>query len=164
MDKKIFGKINIIDIILVVIVLVLIVVAYLLFGNKVAGGSETSKYIFQYEMQNVYKDVAESVTVGDNIYDNETNEYVGTVKAVEIMEYKIPVPNFKDDVIVNTAIPDKYVALITLENSLIDSGKDLLTQQGYVIKIGKQEFVRGPNYAGGGYIVYIERADENENN
>lgn len=164
MNKKLFNRFNVIDIVLVIIALGLVIVAYLLFGNKVVGTSDSQKYLYQYELQNIYESVANNIKVGDKMYDNETNEYLGVITEVEINPYKVISPNLKDGLMMYTEIPDRFVALITLENDLIDTGRHLVTNEDYVIKTGKQIFSRGSSFAGGGYIVFIERLENNENN
>lgn len=156
-NKKLFGKINVIDILLILIALVIFVVAYMIFGKSTVGTQNSRIYIFQYEMQNILKQTADSIQVGDKIYDNETNAYIGKVKSVDILQYEQVVANYETNELVSVVVPDKYNAVITIENNLIDEGADLKTEDEYIVKVGKKVYVRGGQYAGSGYIVYIER-------
>ena len=127
------------------------------FGRTTANQMQTEKYTFQYEMQNVTEQVANSVKEGDKVYDNETNAYIGEVVAVEVSEYMVRSVNRETNEFVNSPFPDKYNVVMTIENDLVDTGKDLKTVQDYIVKVGKHVYLRGGLYAGSGYIVYIER-------
>ncbi len=156
-NKKLFGKINVIDILILLLILLILVFAYLYFGRNTGGVSTGEKYTFQYEIQNIVKQTADSIKVGDKVYDNETNAYIGEVKEVKITNFKQVIQNYETDEFVTVDVPNKYTALITIQNNLIDTGTDLKTVDDYVVKVGKRVYLRGGLYAGSGYIVYIER-------
>lgn len=156
-NRKLFGKINIIDICIILVILAILLIVYVYFGKTTANQMQTQKYIFQYEMQNVTEQAANSVKVGDKVYDNETNVYIGEVVGVEISEHMVRSVNHETNEFVNSPFPDKYNVVMTIENNLADTGKDLKTAQDYVVKVGKHVYLRGGLYAGSGYIVYIER-------
>lgn len=159
-NKKIFGKINVIDILIILVAIVLVILAYLYFGKNVTQASTGKTYTFQYEMQNILKQTADSIKVGDKIYDNETNAYIGEVVNVEILPYKQVIQDNQTNEFVTMEVPDRYLALITMQNTLIDTGNDLQTSDEYIVKVGKRVYIRGGIYAGSGYIVYIERQEE----
>lgn len=156
-NRKLFGKINIIDICIILVILAILLFAYLYFGRTTANAMQTEKYTFQYEMQNVTEQAANSVKVGDKVYDNETNAYIGEVVGVEISEHMVRSVNRETNEFVNSPFPNKYNVVMTIENNLADTGKDLKTVDDYVVKVGKHIYLRGGLYAGSGYIVYIER-------
>lgn len=156
-NRKLFGKINIIDICIILLILVILVFAYMYFGRTTVNVTKTDKYTFQYEMQNVPEQIANSVKIGDKVYDNETNAYIGEVVNVEVSEHMVRSVNHETNEFVNSPFPDKYNVVMTIENNLADTGKDLKTVDDYVVKVGKHVYLRGGIYAGSGYIVYIER-------
>lgn len=156
-NKKLFGKINVIDIFILLVLILIFMVVYVYLGKTTANTLNTNSYLFQYEMQNISKQTADSVKVGDKIYDNETNAYIGQVVNVEICNYTIRTVDYQTNEFVNAEFPDRYNVLMTIENNLADTGKDLKTVDDYVVKVGKRVYVRGGLYAGSGYIVYIER-------
>lgn len=156
-NKKLFGKINLIDIAIILVVLAILIFAYLYFGKSKVGIDTTEKYVFQYEMQNVLKQTADSIKIGDKVYDNETNAYIGMIVGVDISNYKMRTVNHQTNEFVSSDVPDKYNVVVSIENNLIDTGSDLKTTEDYVVKVGKRVYLRGGLYAGSGYIVYIER-------
>lgn len=156
-NKKLFGKINVIDILIVIILLAVLALCYAIFGNKGTAIQNGQMYTFQYEMQNIILTTANSIKVGDKVYDNETNAYIGEVTNVEISNCQQINVNYDTNEYISVDVPGKYNALITIQNNLIDTGTDLTTQDNYVIKVGKRVYLRGGLYAGAGYIVYIER-------
>lgn len=159
-NKKLFGKINIIDICILLFLIAIFLIIYVYLGKTKANQLQTQEYNFQYEMQNVAKQTADSIKAGDKIYDNETNAYIGEVVEVEVTEYMVRTVNHETNEFVNSIFPDRYNVIITLKNNLADTGKDLKTVDDYVVKVGKRVYLRGGLYAGSGYIVYIERQAE----
>ncbi len=156
-NKKLFGKINIFDIILLVIVLIAAVVAYMFLGNKdnVTTNSVEKKYSIKVEKLPL--GTTDKIKVGDKVYDNEINTFIGEVVSVEKKDYTRVVENHQTNEFVLAKVEGFENAIVTIKVSLNDLGSDLKTNNDYVIKVGKKVCLRGPDYAGTGYITYIER-------
>lgn len=84
-DGKLFGKINIIDILVVIIVIFLIVGASLKFRKfnvkTVDSASETLEY--QLEVKNVRDYTIAMIQSGDTVYDEQTGINIGTITNIE---------------------------------------------------------------------------------
>ncbi len=85
-DKKgkLFGKINIIDFLILVVILLAIVVVGARFIKPAGGDAETIQ--MQFYIEEVDNWVAEKVQVGDALYDGTYELSLGTVTAVETSE------------------------------------------------------------------------------
>lgn len=86
-DKKgkLFGKINIIDFLIIVVLVVAIAVVGVKFlGGKKGGDTQTIQ--MQFYIEEVDKWVAENVKEGDALYDGTFDQDLGVVTGVEIGE------------------------------------------------------------------------------
>ncbi|MBE5821935.1 MAG: DUF4330 family protein [Clostridiales bacterium] len=158
-DKKLFGKLNIIDLLIIILVIVVAIIAYaFLKGDTPSLTTSTqNEYNFTIQIQKSEKNIFDKINIGDKIYDNENNSYLGEVVSKEKNEYRELVDDYKNNKKVY-ATNDKYINInITVKNNLQDKGNNLVTNEEYKVKVGKQVAIRGNNYAGKGYIILIER-------
>ena len=82
---KLFGKINIIDFLLLLVLVAAIAVLGVKFlGGKTVGDTQTIQ--MQFYIEEVDKWVAENVKVGDALYDGTFDQELGVVTAVETGE------------------------------------------------------------------------------
>lgn len=159
-NKKLFGKINLMDILLLAIILVAGVVIY----NVVFSSETTVNIGAQYftttcviKLDDLPVGASEYLLSGADVYDNETNVYIG--KLVESRSGDcITIRQDKETKkFVESKIPDKESVYMTLEVNVSDQGADLVTANNYFIKVGKYVSVRCHNFAGGGYITFVDR-------
>lgn len=159
-NKKLFGKINFMDIILLCVIFIVAIVAY-----KVVFQSETTVSLgAQYftttcvvKVDGMPEGASEYLTVGADVYDNETNTYVGKLVEVKSGDYFTLRQNKENNTYVQTKIPGKETVYATVEVNVSDQGADLITAENYYIKVGKPVSIRSSNFAGSGYITLIDR-------
>lgn len=158
-NKKLFGKLNIIDLVIIILLFVIAVFGYILLkgGNTSLVNSNQKEYVFTIQIQKANKNILSKIDIGDKIYDNENNKYIGEVIEKEEKEYKEVTNNYEKNTY-EYATNDKYINIdIKLKSNLQDKGSSLTTSDDYKIKVGKNIYVRGNDYAGSGYIIDIER-------
>ncbi|MDF2521895.1 MAG: Uncharacterized protein K0R84_2523 [Clostridia bacterium] len=112
---KLFGKINVIDL-LAILVLVLIAAGVVYkFGytdNRGVGNDSLIQYTAS--IKDIRSYTAEAISVGDSIYDSKTGTYMGKVIGKELQPYKDYIT--KTDGTVSLAEkPDRFELLITME-------------------------------------------------
>ena len=77
-------KINFLDFLLMILIIAIIAAAIVSVfrsnPNRISGGDHEITYTVKCEMVN--SEVAKNINIGDNIYDNETNQLLGTVEAI----------------------------------------------------------------------------------
>ncbi len=160
-NKKLFGKVSIFDVIIILIGITVVIFAYrYLYASNT--GKASNNYIntkFKVKLDNLPIGTSEHITIGDQIYDNETNVYVGKVIEFEVKEYKKIIENYDENKYVESTVPNRETIILTLETSVQDAQTDLITANNYYIKVGKELYVRGSSYAGGGYIIQIDRQE-----
>ena len=162
-DKKLFGKINIIDILLVVIIIVGGAFAYTkVFKGDGAVSIGAKYYTTNYLMrvQSVSEDLMNFLEVGTEVYDNETNQYIGKLVSFYSGDCMVDVRNLVDDTYVLSKIPDKVNIYMKIEVSVAEHAGDLINSSNYFVKVGKYVNIRTGKFAGGGYILEIDEIPE----
>ena len=156
-NKKLFGKINIFDIIILLVVLILAIGLFIFLRTTEKTNSGLKEKTYMIKLDKVITGTSEKIKQGDKIYDNEINSYIGEVVSVEKREYTRVVENHETNELVEANVEGYETLILKLKVELNDVGSDLKTNNDYVIKVGKQVFLRGPSYASAGYIIQIER-------
>lgn len=158
-NKKLFGKISIFDVIIAIIGIAVLIFAYrYLYSSKsISVGNTYYNINFQVKMDNLPIGTNEYIKEGDSIYDNETNVYIGKVVKYEVREFEKIVEDYENNAYVQSVVPDRETIILTLETSVYDAKSDLITNNNYYIKVGKELYLRGSAYAGSGYIIKIDR-------
>ena len=153
-------KINFLDILIVIVILVVGVFAYKkLFteGGKVSIASkyETTTCTIKVDSCPVGSD--KFLEVGADVYDNETNVYIGKLLSYETDKYYTTRENKESGEYVKVEVPEKITCYLKVEVSVSDAGSDLITANNYYVKVGKMVDARCKNFAGSGWITIIDR-------
>lgn len=160
-DKKLFGIINSIDILLVVILAIVALIAYkILIGSSTTVSSKYVATTCTIRLENLPKGAYSYINEGDEIYDNETKTFIGKVVSYEVEDYEKVTEDLEDGEYTTSLVPNRERIFLKLNVEVGDFDSDLITANNYYIKVGKQVFLRGPCYAGSGYITFIERIEE----
>lgn len=161
-NKKLFGKINLVDIIIILVVVLAGIVVYnLVFkGEAVSGiGAEYYTTTCVAKFEDLPSMASTYLNVGTSVYDNETNTYIGKLKRVSSGDCIKIKQNLENNTFVETKVPGKETVYLEIEVSVSDQGADLITSDNYYIKVGKAISVRSGNFASSGYITTIDRGD-----
>ena len=117
-DKKgkLFGKVNIVDLLIVIFVVIAVIATVYKFGFSAHKDVNQSDITLQYVLKTsgVRSFTADSITIGDEIYDEETDRFLGTVTNVEKKE-ALGYLTKADGNIVYTEKPERYDVYITIE-------------------------------------------------
>lgn len=159
-NKKLFGKINLIDILLIIIILVAGILVYNIVFESEATVSIGAQYYTTtcvIRLDNMPVGASEYLKVGADVYDNETNVYIGKLTEASSGDYILVKTNRETNEFVESKIPNKETVYATVKVEVSDQGADLVTSNNYYIKVGKYMSIRCNNFAGGGYINYVDR-------
>lgn len=159
-NKKLFGKINLMDLLIILALLIVGLVAY-----KVVFKSETAvtigaKYFTTtctIKLEELPVGASTYLEAGADVYDNETNVYIGKLVSATSGDYVKIIANKETNEFVETKVPNKETVYVTVEVNVSDQGADLITANNYYVKVGKYVNIRSKNFAGGGYVTLIER-------
>lgn len=159
-NKKLFGVINLIDIMIVLVLLVAGGLVYkTVFQSEtvVSSGAKYFNTTCTMRIDALPEGASQYLEVGAPVYDNETNVFIGTLKEFSSGDYKEIRINTETNQFVESKIPGYESVYATVEVNVSDQGADLITAENYYIKVGKHVNIRSKNFAGGGYITLIER-------
>lgn len=115
-DKRgrLFGLINIVDLLIIVLLLALVAVGVKRFGNKAAVGEATTKKgVITAEIKDVRDVTAKNVKVGDPIYDYDKGTLIGKIITAEVEPYKDKTEY--QGKFYNAEVPGKYRVIVTLD-------------------------------------------------
>lgn len=115
-DKKgrLFGLINIVDLLIIVLLLALVAVGVKRFGNKAAVGEATTKKgVITAEIKDVRDVTAKNVKVGDPIYDYDKGTLIGKILTAEVEPYKDETEY--QGKFYNSEVPGKYRVIMTID-------------------------------------------------
>lgn len=161
-NKKLFGKINLIDIIIILVVILAGIVVYnvVFKGETTAGlGAEYYTTTCMAKFEDLPSGAITYLNIGSDVYDNETNMYIGKLKNVTSGDYTKVKQNIENNTFVESKVPGKENVYLEIEVSVSDQGVDLVTNNNYYIKVGKAISIRASNFAASGYITTIDRGD-----
>lgn len=85
-NGRLFGKISIIDIIVIILAIILVCAVFARTSqNKAANVNETmDKITYTFKVENIRQETAESVIAGDKLYDEDSGVCLGTIKKTNI--------------------------------------------------------------------------------
>ncbi|MBQ4381403.1 MAG: DUF4330 domain-containing protein [Oscillospiraceae bacterium] len=129
---RLFGKISVIDVIVVVLVIVLAVAVSSRFVNKqVTTYTDTSvPFTFQVCFRGMRQVSVDQLQVGDRLYERETGTYLGKIASVEVKPNLRELTGQNGEYIIREA-PDRFDAVVTLESEGFISGSRYFASGSY---------------------------------
>ena len=155
----IFGKISIIDIVIVALALVVMVYGFSVFTNRsVAGDPSRVKIQYTFETNSVIESFGDQLFVGADLYNSSRNHYLGKLVSFEIKPYEVEVKNLEKGIITKEIVPEQFVATLVIEaEAVADAYHYRVTQED--IKIGASIPVKGRGFASLGYVVGLKEVE-----
>ncbi len=151
---KLFGLINVIDLIVLVILALLISGGVKRVRNaKPEMVSEPKKTLVTVEVSEVRKPTIDGLVVGDPLYHYDKGTYFGEIVDVKVDSYKEPVEG--DGKWILADVPEKYVATLTVEADGIETN-DAIIVGGEQTRIGHQFRLKNKRVAVFGTILGVE--------
>ena len=131
-NGRLFGKISIIDLLVILVVLVMAAALYVKTNHKEITSTTTVNTPITYQMlvRGVRTYVADAVQAGDLIYDPDRSSggALGTITAVELQDGG-KLAEFKDGTIETVPVEDGVDMLLTIEGSgLISDGRYIINR------------------------------------
>jgi len=152
-NKKI--RVNFFDIIIIVIVACIGIGLYV-FTHK-DSTLETKQLTYRIELNGVVKGLADYIHEGDVLYENTKNYKMGKVVSVETVPYSTIVPDYENNVYRDSVDPTSESVIITLNADVTETDNAFAVDGQFIVRAGTEIFVKGPGYAGEGYVIEIER-------
>jgi len=153
---KLFGIINIIDLVVIVALVLLIVGGVKRFvTTRPEMVSDSKKAIITIEVSEIRTPTVEGLVVGDPLYHYDKGTYLGKIVDKTVEDYREPVES-GDGRWINAVVPDEYVAILTVESDDAKETQDAVIAGGEQIRIGAQYRLKNKKVAVFGTILGVE--------
>jgi hypothetical protein len=155
MDGKgrLFGKINIVDLLIVLLVISLVTGVYLVFfGGSDKQVVESSKVVYDFEITNVNKDFVDAINAGDPIRDSVRGNELGTVVSKASKKATMLNEDLENGRYIIAEVPNAYDVVITIEAQANITPANVIVG-GAEVKVGKKFFIKGKGYANQGFVT-----------
>lgn len=153
-NKKKF-RINFFDIIIIVIVACIGIGLYVFTHRDTT--LDTKQLTYKIELDGVVKGLANYVHEGDELFENTKNYSMGKVVSVETVPYSTITPDYDNNIYKDSVDPTCESVIITLNANVTETDSAYAVDGQFVVSAGTEIFVKGPGYAGEGYVIEIER-------
>lgn len=166
--KRIKWKLNLFDIGLLVVVLVAAVglIAWKFVSSNqtqvdpnsgiiVPKGTYTVHYVV--ELEQLHKQTADMIAVGDELYERTKKELMGTVQTVEVSTTRTLTKNELEGTFQFVEMPERYNVVMDITAQAVDNDNGIVLESGLEVRAGTSVRVFGPGYYGTGYILSVER-------
>lgn len=162
-DKKKKGKYSILNLFDIIVIIIAVLLAVLLFakGKTRTDGTQitSDKITYTLELTGMQNGSAELVRPGDRLTDKIKKYDIGTVVSVTVKTSTNQVEDYENGGIIDSPVSGKETAVIVVEAPCKETDSQITVGGGYAVRVGASANVRGPGYAGTGYIIDIERGD-----
>ena len=130
---KLFGLINVIDLVVVLILGLLIVGGVKRMQTKPIIASESSKALITFEIIDVRMPTVEGIVEGDPLWHYDKGEYLGIIAEKEVLPYTEPLESNGEWV--NAEVPDEYSVIFKVEAD-VSNNQDVIVAGGEQTRIG----------------------------
>lgn len=157
--KKRSGRFNFIDFLLIMIILAVIAVAliYLVPGlSERIGSSGETEITYVLEFRGIDADFIANIQNGDGVYSASKNFNIGTVKSVATDSYTSLVYDSEEDCGVLVEHPSLKTLIVTVKATAVYDIGDGYTVNGERIAVGREYYVRTPDFTGTAYCIEVE--------
>lgn len=155
-DKKgkLFGKINIIDLLFLIILIVAVVGGISRFKDSAISVESTSKGRMTFLVDEVRMPTAENITEGQELYSYDKGTYMGKIAGKTVKPFEDAVEY--EGQWVNAPVPDKYVVYVDVDVDIKESDKSYVVG-GEEIRVGNEYRVKTKTSAFTGICVGIKK-------
>ncbi len=153
---RLFGIINIIDLLVILALVVLIAFGFSRMGKGIVSTTATKEGIITYEIADIRQATVDQIQVGDPVYHYDKGTYIG-----EIVDVKIE--PFKERIDYNgrwleSEVPRKFVALVDVKANLEETDQYFLAG-GEQTRVGIQFRLKNKKFASFGVVLDLEIAE-----
>ncbi|MBR2742655.1 MAG: DUF4330 domain-containing protein [Clostridia bacterium] len=157
---RLFGKIGVLDIIIVVLVILGFYAAFSYAVNldvSAAGGQRPIEYgVYLTKKDASFED---KIEIGMNVYDSLKGAKIGTIVAYEKEPYSTIQPNIITGEMVKSDVEGYYNYIVVIGASA-DISEATTAVGNYEVAVGKEMYLRTKTFASGGYCVTLNYGGE----
>lgn len=147
---KLFGIINIVDLLIIVFAVVVIAVGYKLLNAKIEPPAEEMQTVTM-EITKKRESFCKNIKIGDEVIEKVNNVPFGTVKAVSYKPAKEYTVSQIDGSVQNVDVPERFDATVVLEVPAKES-----------VQVGTLLSLKAKHFTGSGYVLSVDTVEEAE--
>ncbi len=151
---KLFGIINIIDLVVLLVVVLLIGGGIKRMREKPDATAKTKKAFITIEVTDVKDFIVEGIMIGDPLYFNDENEKVGKIVDKKVEPYKKTIES-ADGKWILSEVPEKHVVLMTVDADVKETSDAIIVGE-EEIRVGAQFKFKNRNVVVSGTILGVE--------
>lgn len=147
---KLFGIINIVDLLILVFAFVVIAVGYKVLNAKIEPPAEKMQTVTM-EITKKRESFCKSIKIGDEVIEKVNNVPYGVVKAVSYKPAKEYTVSQIDGQVKQVDVPERFDATVVLEVPATES-----------VQVGKLLSLKAKHFSGSGYVLAVDVDEEAE--
>ncbi len=155
---KLFGKVSIVDIIVILLIILAIVGAYFRFnGNNVVAVNKTTEFYYTFsikEVRETNKNLLEDSVGTAFRLSGKVSSSMGELVGVEVTDAK-KIIALSDGSVVNATVPEKYDVVMTFRVDGLMSESGYFTPEMHEICVGKYYMITNINCLVNGIVEKI---------
>lgn len=152
-------RVSIFDIIVIVLV-ILLALGFVYYRHHHSSTSTSYAQTYRMELTNMEENMEGKIQPGDKIIDKVKKMDMGEVVSVEYEPYTQPAEDLEDQMVVESEVPERITAIVTMQADCTDDGTKIATTSGYDLAVGTAVSVVGPGYSGSGYLISMDRSND----
>lgn len=150
---------NIFDAVIVLIGAAVMALIVLVLRPAAANVNKTEALEYTVELINMPEGTWRNIQAGDALIDNVKNLDLGTVVSCEAVPYTMSMAKADGSAVVESAVPNYESIHIVVRSHMSLTDKAVITSGGFTVRVGTDVYVKGPSYAGSGYVIAVERGE-----
>ncbi len=137
-NGKLFGKINLFDLLVILLVFVLIFAIGMKFSSNEETVTNTVDATYELKIESVRDVTVNAFHKGDNVYHFDTNQIIGTIENIESVAATDPM-NTLDGKAIEAPLENRYDVIITVKTTAVrhETGN---------LMVGKVKLVEGVQF------------------
>lgn len=147
---KLFGIINIVDLLIILGVVLVIFIGYLFLNNKVDDSTEQVSQIITMEITRKRESFCQNIKIGEEAIEVVNNVPIGRIKSVSYKPCEETVVSQIDGTVKKVKVPERFDAKVVVE---VTSAEKL--------QVGKLLSLRTKSFVGNGYIISVSEPEKN---
>lgn len=150
---RLFGIINVIDLLVLLIILALGFFGVSRMGKGMVATTTIKEGIVTYEITDIRQMTVDQIQVGDPIYHYDKGTYIGEIVNVEIEPFKERIDH--EGKWIEAEVPRKFVALVDVKANLEETDQ-YYSAGGEQTRVGIQFRLKNKKFASFGTVLDIE--------
>ncbi len=150
-------RVSLFDIIVIILV-ILLALGLVYYKNHHRSTGTFITQVYQIELNNMDENMEGKFQPGDKIVDKIKKQELGEVVSAEYVPYTQSVENLEEQTYVESEVPGKISAIVTIQAECHDDGTKISTVSGFDLAVGSAMSIVGPGYSGSGYLISMDRS------